>query len=541
MRHNPLLYRPLLVWTAAFAAGIGLGALCSLPPLVLVLTFAVGAGLLLGGGRVPALLVLSLLPLGLCAGAVRLLAFQRVPPTDISHLADRPAPVTLLGTVQTDPEPRRGGRETFYFRTEQVHQRGRDAAATGDIYVTLGPDAVKTCCPDGGDRLKLTGTLQTPEDATNPGAFSWHDYLARRAVYAEMRVSRPGAAQRLDGGGGGPFLELAWHVKASVVAALARALPGPSGAVLGGILIGRRSELAPDLMADFVRTGTVHILASAGLHVGIVAFWLERLLRRLALPRWGRALVLIALLGLYALVCGGRPAVVRAVIVAAVWFGGVLWERTADPPTSVAAAALLILMLQPTALLEAGFQMSFLTVLTLAVAMPVWGSFWRPRVAARVSPPRLARAVLWAVEGIGLSLLAQVGSLPVVAASYNEFSISGWLANCLVVPLLFVLIPLGWLGIGAACVWHAAGAVILSAVGWGIALIVRIVRVFGEASWASLAVPTPSPALMLAFYAAVFAACARLAERLPPVPLLTEEFPCLTPTHGPLTHPDEDS
>ena len=533
MRH-----RPLLVWTAAFAAGIGLGALCSLPPLVLVLTFAVGAGLLLGGGRVPVLLVLSLLPLGLCAGAVRLAAFQRVPPTDISHLADKPAPLTLLGTVQSDPEPRRGGRWTFYFRTEQVHQRGRDAATTGDVYVTLGPEAVKAHLPEGGDRLRLTGTLQTPEAATNPGAFSWQDYLARRAVYAEMRVTRPGAMQTLDGGGGGPFLRLAWRVKSYVVAALARALPGPPGAVLGGILIGRRSELAPDLMADFVRTGTVHILASAGLHVGIVAFWLERLLRRLALPRWGRALVLMAVLGLYALVCGGRPAVVRAVIVAAVWFGAVLWERTPDPPTSVAAAALLILMLQPTALLESGFQMSFLTVLTLAAAMPVWDGFWRPRIQARISSPRPARAVLWAVEGIGLSLLAQVGSLPVVAASYNEFSISGWLANCLVVPLLFVLIPLGWLGIGAACLWHAAGAVVLGAAGWGIALIVRIVRVFGEASWSSLAVPTPAPALVLAFYAAVFAACARLGERLPPAaPLLTEEFPC--PTH-PIAHPDDD-
>ncbi len=535
MRH-----RPLLIWTAAFAAGIGLGALGYLPLWLLVPLFAVGAGLLLGGGRFPMLLALSLLPLGLCAGAVRLAAFQRVPPTDISHLADKPAPLTLLGTVQSDPEPRRGGRWTFYFRTEAARQRGQDTAATGDVYVTMGPEAVKGGVPDGGDRLRLTGTLQTPEAATNPGAFSWREYLARRAVYAEMRVTRPGAAQRVEGGGGGPFLKLAWRVKGYVVAALARALPGPPGAVLGGILIGRRSELAPDLMADFVRTGTVHILASAGLHVGILAFWLERLLRRLALPRWGRALVLIAVLGLYALVCGGRPAVVRAVIVAAVWFGGVLWERTPDPPTSVAAAALLILMLQPTALLEAGFQMSFLTVLTLAVAMPVWDGFWRPRVAARISSPRPARAVLWAVEGIGLSLLAQVGSLPVVAASYNEFSISGGLANCLVVPLLFVLIPLGWLGIGTACLWHAAGALILSAAGWGITLIVRIVRVFGEASWASLAVPTPAPALVLAFYAAVFAACARLADRLPAAPTLTEDFPCLNPSDGPLTHPDED-
>ena len=61
-------------------------------------------------------------------------------------------------------------------------------------------------------------------------------------------------------------------------------------------------------MADFVHTGTVHILATAGLHVGIVAFWLFWLCRRLTLPRKWSAGLIILTLWLYDLMAGGRPA-----------------------------------------------------------------------------------------------------------------------------------------------------------------------------------------------------------------------------------------
>ena len=93
------------------------------------------------------------------------------------------------------------------------------------------------------------------------------------------------------------------HVLASVHAAL----PPTRAAVLSGILLGKRTELPPDLMADFVHTGTVHILASAGLHVGVVAFWLLFLCERLTLPRKISAALIIGTLWLYALMAGGRP------------------------------------------------------------------------------------------------------------------------------------------------------------------------------------------------------------------------------------------
>jgi competence protein ComEC len=500
-----LSQRPLLTGAAAFAAGIGLSALGHLPPLAALCLAALGTAAL-AARRWPALFPIGLLLLGLSAGAIRLASFQAVPPTDISHLADSPRPLTILGTVSSDPEARPGGRLTFFLRAAQAETRGQSAPVTGEVSVSLGPDAAHGLVLDYGDRVQLEGLLDTPEAATNPGAFSWRDYLARRAVYAELRVKRPGAASGLGAPSlfdANPFLALAWQVRKAALNALQSSLPPAEAAVLSGILIGRRSDLPPDLMADFVHTGTVHVLASAGLHVGILAFWLEQLFRRLTLPRKAQAALLIAFLLLYALVCGGRPAVVRAVLMTALYFGAVLFEREPDGPTAIGAAGLVILVLQPTALLEPGFQLSFLTILTLALTMPLWNDFWHPKLAG-IRQPRIRKAAEWAADGFGLSLLAQLGAMPVVASAYSEVSLIGWLANGLVVPVLFVLIPLGLLGILLGTLWHASGVLLLTAAGWGVSAISRVVRGLGELPGAYLSLSPPPLPLVLLFYALIY-------------------------------------
>ena len=439
---------------------------------------------------------------------MRLAAFQGVPQSDVSRLAGRVAPASVTGTVVSDPEQRRGGRVTLVLRAERVRRYDGVVPVTGETYVTLTQDAqTPGDTLDYGDRVTLDGRLEAPAGATNPGAFSWRDYLARRGVYCELRVKRPGAVEKLGGSALNPFLRLAWTVRRGVLAAVHAALPATQAAVLSGILLGRRTELPPDLMADFVHTGTVHILASAGLHVGVVAFWVLFLCERLTLPRKASAGIIIGTLWLYALMAGGRPSVTRAVVMATLYFGAILFEREPDLPTTLAAAALLILIVQPTALLEAGFQLSFLTVLTLAVGMPVWQAWWKPRVA-RVTRPIPRKIVWWAVEMAGLSLLAQIGAAPVVANDYNEVSLSGFCANAMVVPMLFGLIPLGFLGAALWGLGHALGGALLALTGLGLRYVTTVVRLFGESAWASRAVVTPSPMLIGLYYGIVFGVAA---------------------------------
>ncbi|MBV9850044.1 MAG: ComEC family competence protein [Armatimonadetes bacterium] len=507
----------LLLWTLGFVAGIGMGSLSSGGLGWWMGAGALGLCLLVAAGRRWALALVSVVLAGVGAGAARLAAYQSVPASDVSRLAGQAAPVSVTGTVVSDPEQRRGGRVTLILRAERVRWFGGDAPVTGDVSVSLAKDAPPL---DYGDRARLDGRLEVPGGATNPGAFSWRDYLARRGVYCELRVKRPGAVQRLGGNALNPSLRLAWAVRRRVLAAVHAALPATRAAVLCGILLGRRTELPPDLMADFVHTGTVHVLASAGLHVGVVAFWVLFLCERLTLPRKASASVIIGTLWLYALMAGGRPSVTRAVVMATLYFGAILFEREPDLPTTLAAAALVILLMQPTALLEAGFQMSFLTVLTLALAMPVWHGWWRPRIEQRLARPVPRKIALWAVEMAGLSLLAQAGAWPIVASDYNEVSLSGFVANALVVPALFLLVPLGFAGAALWGLWQGLGGALLGLAGLGLGYVTAVVRAFGEGAWAYRAVLTPSPALMVGYYALIFGVAFLFSRRSTPQTVL---------------------
>lgn len=492
-------HRPLLTWTLGFVAGIGLWAVGWHSTLFVIVLAVCGLALLVLDKTNWVFAAVGLACLGAAAGATRLASFQAVPATDISRWTSGIAPIHIIGTVISDTQDR-NGRIAFTLQAEHIHTARRDAPATGNVSVTVMPDAASSHPLDYGDRVALDGRLEVPPDPTNPGSFSWRDYLARRAVYCELRVKRQDGVQRLGASALNPYMRLAWHVRRRLLAAVRAGLPATEAAVLSGILLGKRSDLPPALTADFIHTGTVHILASAGLHVGIVAWWLFFLMERATLPRKWSAVAIILTLWLYSLMAGGRPSVTRAVIMATFYFGAILFEREPDLPTTVAASALFILALQPSALLEVGFQLSFLTVMTIIVLMPLWERFWQPRLEEWIPTPRPRRAAYWILEMLGLSLFAQIGATPIVASAYNEVSLIGFFANALVVPCLFVVIPLGFLGAMLGSLLPVLGHIVLAPVGKLITFIAWAVRSFGESSWAYRAMETPSPTWIVCYY-----------------------------------------
>ena len=500
MRH-----RMLLVWTLGFAAGISAQAMRAGWLSLWIVLGVLGLALTLMPRRRWALALVGILLAGLGAGAVRLAGTQTVPAADVSRWAGHVAPVMLTGTVVSDPVARPGGRVTLVLSAERIEQYGITQPTTGECDVALSSGALGADpILDYGDRVTLGGRLDIPSDATNPGAFSWREYLSRRGIWCSLRVKRPGAVHRCGGSVLNPLLHLAWASRRRLLAGVRSALPAAHAAVLSGILFGQRTDLPPDLMADFVHTGTVHILASAGLHVGVVAFWVLWLCERLTLPRKWSAVLTVGTLWLYAMMAGGRPSVTRACVIATIYFGAILFEREPDPLTALAAAALVVLFPQPMALMEAGFQLSFLTVLTLMLGMPLWQAWWRPRLEKAIKQPLPRKALWWMVEMLGLSLLAQAGALPIVTADYNEASLSGVIANALVVPALFLLVPLGLTGAALQAAWPAGGTAVLHLTGLGLNYVITLVRFFGEGAWAYRAIAPPPPGLIVSYYILLF-------------------------------------
>ena len=270
-------------------------------------------------------------------------------------------------------------------------------------------------------------------------------------------------------------------------------------------LLGDRGDLPGSLNEDFERTGTSHILATAGLHVGLVVGLLLVGLRAARIALRPALLLCFASLVLYALMAGGRPSVVRAVIMASVVLFGVLLEREPDLPNTLAVAALLLLVLNPQNLFEPGFQLSFATVISLALLMPLASS--AVRETGRRIPSHLPGAA-WLRGGADvviacffLAVASFIGSAPLVAYYFNNLSLVSLIANTFVVPFIAMVIAIGF-GAAALAAVYAPLALpfdrVLDALLGGI---IAVVRTCSAPAWSSLPLASPPAWFLFAYYA----------------------------------------
>jgi competence protein ComEC len=212
--------------------------------------------------------------------------------------------------------------------------------------------------------------------------------------------------------------------------------------VYKALLLGYRETVSPGINVLFSRTGTMHIFAISGLHVGMVALFLAIVLKVFGIPRNRQGVWLIPLLFMYVASTGMKSSAVRAFIMAGIYFLAPLFRRKPDIPNAVAFAAILLLLIKPVEILSVGFIYSFVVVSFIVMAFSVvprhvvvWGTEWW-------------RRGLGYVVSLGITTLAAfVASAPLSALYFEQFSPISLLCNMVVVPLAFCIVLCGWLSI----------------------------------------------------------------------------------------------
>ena len=182
----------------------------------------------------------------------------------------------------------------------------------------------------------------------------------------------------------GPYARLRATIKARAGNSLVRGLDHhPTlGAALRAMLLGERGEIGAEQKLLFVRSGTMHLFAISGLHIGVIAGVLYGGLRLIRLQRVGALLVGVGLLGFYVDLIGGTPSARRAWIMVTCVQVGYVWRSPSNPVSGLAWSALIVLLLNLLELFSAGFQMSYGIVTALLLyGLPLgerWQARWRP-------------------------------------------------------------------------------------------------------------------------------------------------------------------
>lgn len=337
--------------------------------------------------------------------------------------------------------------------------------------------------PAPGDCLTVVARLKRPRGVVNPAGFDFERHALAQGIGATGYIVRalPAAAgceARFD------IDRLRLAIAGQIDAALE---PGRVRATLKGLAIGDTREIDDADWDLFRATGTTHLIAISGLHVGLAAavgaglVWLLYwLLPGLGL-RWPRpqAMAVGALLtaGLYALIAGFSLPTQRTLLTIAAMLAGVLTRRELGWWTRYALALLAVLLLDPLAPLGAGFWLSFGAVAWLILA---FGHRWRPEAKWR----------LWLLPQLGLT----VALLPLGLAFFQQASLAAPVVNLLAVPwVTFVVVPLLLLALLLAPVaWLAAPVWQLAA--WLLGAFDALVLL--TADWPLTRVTLPPPSLL---------------------------------------------
>ncbi|MCH7745284.1 MAG: ComEC family competence protein, partial [Chloroflexi bacterium] len=483
----------LLYLAAAFMVGVFLAGRYGLPLPALGL-FAIAAlmlGALLGSMRrslMPALLVLVLL-----LGMFRVEIFESDQTSALAEYHSRHS-LQVRGLVVSDPEPA-GAFTRFRLRVESVKQDDEWLDVSGDALVTLRVSSSLARLRDSpyfryGDRLLLEGALEAPPVLEE---FDYPAYLARQGIVSVM--SFPDSTL-LDEGQGALFYRWLYGTRRSIADSLARLVPEPQASMGQALLLGIRDNLPDKLVEEFRVTGTSHILAISGLHVGILlgislitGAWMFGRRHHIYL------LMPFVLMSLYALISGMSPSVTRAAIMGSVYLAALLLGRPRSVLPSLGLAAALMVAVSPSVLLSLSFQLSFAAMVGIISVMSLVG-----KARSRTQPTILSTLITWLMGAIAISIAATLATLPLIAFYFERVSLVGILATLLVMPAL----PLALVAHAIAGILGLLGTWPAQLFGWiawaATAYITGVVGLIARFPVASVGIGWVSPVMVWAYY-----------------------------------------
>lgn len=306
--------------------------------------------------------------------------------------------------------------------------------------------------PRPGERWHLRVRMRPPRGGANPGGFHYERWLASQRIGATGYVVADPGNRRIAPAAPGSVAATRNQLRSRVIAALP---DGRQRAVVLGLALGDRSEMDPAIKSEFRRTGTAHLMAISGLHVGLVAglaLAAMRLLSRCWLLVTKRpasrvipAVVAFCAALVYGQIAGFGLPVQRACLMSGVllfcWAAGqrILAGR------SFAIALLLLFLVDPMSVYSVGFFLSFGAVAAL-------GLLAGRDVACRSLPSKWRRAIRWQC---GLSLIMA----PLTLVLMGQVSLIGPLANLLLIPWFsLVVVPAVLLGAVASLAFGIEGA-----------------------------------------------------------------------------------
>lgn len=371
-----------------------------------------------------------------------------------------------------------------------------------------------------GNRVKLTGKLRPPRNFRNSEAFDYEGYLHALGITTLASV-RADHVEILPGSSGTRLGFWRSRIRRSILEHLhnQKLWNDEEAALFAAMVVGDDSLLLRHVREEFQETGVYHLLVVSGMNVGLLAFAVFWLARRLRAPQWLASTITIFLSIFYAFIAGMGAPIMRAVLMLSLFLIGRLFYRDRAALNATGFAALIVLVISPTAWFDPSFQLTFLALLAISgISLPLlertstryrralrhldstnYDLTLEPRLAQfridlRLIAGRLARFLgklpaRWLLTG-SMGLVLAVCELLIISSItqavlvlpmrmyFHRAAIVGLPANLLVLPLAGIMLNAAVAAIALSYVWfplaRIAAWIATTALHWTLAIIIGI-------------------------------------------------------------------
>ena len=394
---------PLLFAAAGLIAGIVIQSTRDLPMQVwlvlLVLCMVTAVALYILQSRkqafIPYAIGYTALVCFVCLGGIRLASYYQAEPSDIRNLIgiskelemdsrlrgndtrDERVLATIRGVILTEPyvDKQRwefaGFRQTdpgssFYLKVKEVEAVDGWTEVSGTVRVLVAEPVLDL---KAGDFVQMYCWLDRFARASNPGQFDTAKYLSQKNVFVGASVKSRDGIEVLESGSSGIFTRAKRKLQESATRGLVGELSveEQSRGLIEALLLGYRGNIDNKTYKAFRRTGLLHFISLSGLHLGILMGTVWWLCKAAGLMKRARAIICIIAIGVFLMVVPPRSPTLRAAVIGFVFCLSFLFRRYSNPLNTLSLAATILLLVRPTGLFEAGWQLSFASVLGILV------------------------------------------------------------------------------------------------------------------------------------------------------------------------------
>lgn len=285
-----------------------------------------------------------------------------------------------------------------------------------------------------GSILSLTSNIISFQKNRNPGEFNAQAYWNKKQVFHYVYLKNTDSIIGIK--------KLSYLKTNSLLIAYKfdsilkkHLLNEESYKIASALLLGSRSGISEEVIADYAKTGTIHILSVSGLHVSVIFLVLNKIL---SLFKWGKtqllkSIILISFVCLYAYITGLSPSVCRSAVMISFSIIGKQISHQSNPYNLIAGSAFFLLIIEPAYLFDIGFQLSYLAVLGIIY-------FYDAIYRLHFFKNKLADQI-WML--IAVSIAAQLSTLAMSLYYFHQFPNYFLLANLLAIPLSSIALYLG--------------------------------------------------------------------------------------------------